>query len=165
MEVVLQKMKPQEARLPLLIIGLTEEVKGDPSEMMLTGPLAKLAESVIELGDFKGAKGETALVYSIGKGSAERVLYVGFGKKTELTAERVRETLGEAARRARDLGVEAVGISLTHLQRGGLSPNDAAEAAVESFIMGSFKDPYHKTQGLDKFKQVKELHLLSPYST
>ena len=74
MEVVLQKMKPQEARLPLLIIGLTEEVKDDPSEMMLSGPLAKLAESVMELGDFKGAKGESALVYSIGKGSAERVL-------------------------------------------------------------------------------------------
>jgi leucyl aminopeptidase len=91
-------------------------------------------------------------------------MYVGFGKKTELTAERVRETLGEAARRARDLGVEEVGISLTHLQRGGLSPNDAAEAAVESFIMGGFQDTYQKTQGLDKFRQVKELHLLSPYS-
>jgi len=164
MEVILQKMKPMEARLPLLIIGLTEEVRDDPSEMGLTGPLRDMAERVMELGDFRGAKGESAMVYSTGKGGSERVLYVGFGKKTELTAERVRETLGEAARRARDLGVDAVGVSLTQLQRGGLSPNDAAEAAVESFIMGGFRDPYHKTQGLDKFRQVKELHLLSPYS-
>ena len=164
MEVILQKMKPMEARLPLLIIGLTEEIKGDRSEMRLTGPLGDMAERVMKLGDFKGAKGETALVYTTGKGDSERILYVGFGKKTELTAERVRETLGEAARRARDLGVEAVGVSLTHLERGGLSPNDAAEAAVESFIMGGFQDPYHKTQGLEKFRQVKELHLLSPYS-
>jgi leucyl aminopeptidase len=163
MEVILQKMKPMEARLPLLIIGLTEEAKEDASEMRLTGPLADMAASVMELGDFKGDRGESALVYSLGRVNAERVMYVGFGKKTELTAERVRETLGEAARRARDLGVEAVGVSLTHLQLGGLSPNDAAEAAVESFIMGGFKDPYHKTQGLDKFRQVKELHLLSPY--
>jgi leucyl aminopeptidase len=164
MEVVLQKMKPMEARVPLLIIGLTEEVKDDPSEMRLTGPLGDMAERVIRLGDFKGARGEATLVYTTGEGDSERVMYVGFGKKTELTAERVRETLGEAARRARDLGVEEVGISLTHLQRGGLSPNDAAEAAVESFIMGGFQDTYHKTQGLDKFRQVKELHLLSPYS-
>ncbi len=164
MEVVLQKMKPMEARVPLLIIGLTEEIKDDLSEMRLTGPLGDMAERVIRLGDFKGARGEATLVYTTGEGDSERVMYVGFGKKTELTAERVRETLGEAARRARDLGVEEVGISLTHLQRGGLSPNDAAEAAVESFIMGGFQDTYHKTQGLDKFRQVKELHLLSPYS-
>jgi len=163
MEVILHKMKPMEARLPLLVIGLIEEAVKNPGEMRLTGPLADIAVSVIELGDFKAARGEVALVYSLGRVNAERVMYVGFGVKAELTAERVRETLGEVARRARDLGVEAVGVSLTHLQLGGLSPNDAAEAAVESFLMGSYNEPYHKTQGLEKFRQVKELHLLSPY--
>ena len=164
MEIILHKTTPVEARLPLLVIGLIEEVKENPSNMRLTGPLADMAESVIQLGDFKGAKGDLALLYSLGRVNSKRVMFVGFGKKAELTADRVRQSLGEAARRARELGVEAVGISLTQLALGGLSPNDAAEAAVESCLMGSFHDPFHKTQGLDKFKQVKELHLYSPYA-
>ena len=164
MEIVLHKMRPMEARLPLLVVGLVEEAVRSPSERRLTGPLAELANSIIELGDFKGAKGELALVYSLGMVNAERVLFIGFGKKVELTAERVRECLGDVARRARELGVESVGVSLVHLTLGGLSPNDAAEASVESFLMGSFHEPFHKTQGLDKFKQVKELHLISPYA-
>ena len=87
MEVILHKMKPMEARLPLLVIGLIEEAVKNPGEMRLTGPLADMAVSVIELGDFKAARGEVALVYSLGRANAERVMYVGFGVKATVDVE------------------------------------------------------------------------------
>jgi leucyl aminopeptidase len=161
MEIEVKQAKLAELHLPLLLIGLTEESKEKEGDLKLTGTMKKIAQSVITLGDFKATSGEHALLYSNGKVLSERMMLLGLGKKSELTQDGLRATLGDASRMIRDIGVEELGVSLPHLAHGGLSEAEAAEIAAEAFVMGSFSDPYQKTRDLDKFKAIKKLHLIT----
>ncbi len=165
MNIEVKKVKLTEAKLPLLLIALTEEAKEKEAHLKLTGALKKMAKGVIEIGDFKATKGESTLLYSNGKIPSERIMLLGLGKQGEINQEMLRATLGEASRRIRDLGVEKLGVSLSHLTQGKLTEEAAAEIAAEAFIMGSFSDPFHKTKDLDKFKAIKELHLITQKDT
>jgi leucyl aminopeptidase len=89
------------------------------------------------------------------------VLLVGLGRPEKLTVEVVRKALGAASRKARDLGVKKIGVSLDHLSRGSLDVYDVAEAAVESLMMGSYQNLHYQTKDLDKFKQFEELVVFS----
>ncbi len=165
MKIDVNEVKLMEAKLPLLLIALTEEAKEKETHLKLTGSLKKMAKSVIELGDFNATKGESTLLYSNGKIPSERIMLLGLGKRTEINLEMLRATLGEISRKIRDLGVEKLGVSLLHLTQGKLTEEAAAEVATEAFIMGSFSDPFYKTKDLDKFKAIKELHLITQKKT
>jgi leucyl aminopeptidase len=154
-----------EVQLPLLLVGLTEEAKEKGANLKLTGAMKKMAQSVIGLGDFKATKGEHSLLYSNGKTRSERIMLLGLGKRAEITPDQLRATLGSASRVIRDLGVEKLGVSLPNLTQGALSEEAVAEIVAEAFIMGSFSDPFHKTKDLDKFKAIKELHLITQKDT
>ncbi len=160
MNVDVIKVQLSDAKYPLVLIGVTEEATKENRELKLSGTLKKLAENIISLGDFKATRGEYALLYSQGKIAAERIMLIGLGKKTEVTAEKLRQMLGEASRRIRDLGVDELGLSLIHIKHGKLGEAELSEIATEAFIMGSFNDPYHKTKELEKYKSLKSLHLI-----
>jgi leucyl aminopeptidase len=117
---------------------------------------------VIALGDFTGKKGETSLIYTRGAVPADRVLLVGLGESEKLTVEGVRKTIGGVSRKARDLGVGKVGVSLPHISRGVLDDYEAAEAVAEAFVMGSHQNIHYQTKDLDKFKHIEELVVFGP---
>jgi hypothetical protein len=81
MNIEVKEVKLTEAKLPLLLIALTEEAKEKEAHLKLTGALKKMAKAVIELGDFKATKGESTLLYSNGKIPSERIMLLGLGKK------------------------------------------------------------------------------------
>ncbi len=162
MKLDVKNIRLAEAQLPLLLIGLTEEAMEKGANLKLTGAMKKMAQGVIELGDFKATRGEHSLLYSIGKIKSERIMLLGLGKRAEITSDQLRATLGGASRVIRDLGVEKLGVSLHTLTQGELSEESAAEIVAEAFIMGSFSDPFHKTKDLDKFKAIKELREYRP---
>ncbi len=155
MKTVVVRKKPEEVDAPILVIGVPED------SAQLPPVIQGMVKDVMDLGDFKGKKGEHTLIYTQGRLPAKRVMLVGLGDAASHDAENLRYVLGEASRRIRDLGVEAVAVSLEHVA-GSLDHGDAAEALVESFILGGFKDPYYKTRELDEFKAVKELQIVSP---
>jgi leucyl aminopeptidase len=165
MKLDVKNIKLTEAQLPLLLIGLTEEAKEKGANLKLTGAMKKMAHCVIGLGDFKATQGEHSLLYSNGKIHSERIMLLGLGKRAEITPDKLRATLGSASRVIRDLGVEKLGVSLPNLTQGALSEEAVAEIVAEAFIMGSFSDPFHKTKDLDKFKAIKELHLITQKET
>jgi len=155
MKTAIVKKKPEEVDAPLLVIGVTE------GSAKLPPVIQGLVKDVMDLGDFRGKKSEHALIYTQGRLPAKRLMLVGLGDAESHDAESLRNVLGEASRWIRDLGVEIVAVSLEHVA-GSLDPGDAVEALVQAFILGSFKDPYHKTRELDEFKAVKELQIVSP---
>jgi leucyl aminopeptidase len=161
MQVAAQKSEVSEIQVPAILIGVSEEAGEDDLVQGIQEPLRNMIEDVISLGDFQGKKGETSLIYTRGAIPADRVLLVGLGRPEKLTVEEVRKTLGAASRKARDLGVKKVGVSLDHLSRGSLDAYDVAEAAVESLIMGSYQNLHYQTEDLDKFKQFEELVVFS----
>jgi leucyl aminopeptidase len=161
MQVAAQKSEVSEIQVPAILIGVSEEAGEDDLVQGIQEPLRNMIEDVISLGDLQGKKGETSLIYTRGAIPADRVLLVGLGRPEKLTVEEVRKTLGAASRKARDLGVKKVGVSLDHLSRGSLDAYDVAEAAVESLIMGSYQNLHYQTEDLDKFKQFEELVVFS----
>ena len=161
MKTFVNVVKLTEAKYPILLIALTEEIKERETSLKLSGAMKRIAKKVVDMGDFKGTRGESTLLYGNGKSPSDRIMLLGLGKKADLTEENLRATLGEVSRKIRDLGVENVGVSLPHLAQGKLTEAEATEVATEAFILGSFNDPYHKTKDLDKFKSIKELHLIT----
>ncbi|MGC9779722.1 MAG: leucyl aminopeptidase [Candidatus Heimdallarchaeota archaeon] len=144
---------------PLLIIGGIEKAKDD--SLIIKDPLGKIIKDIIDLEDFKGESGKLIFAYTHGKLPAKRLLLMGLGKEEDLTAESIRKAFGDASRKARDLGVKKIAISLDHFLRNKLDLVDVTEAIVQGLIMGSFQNLKYKTKKLDKFKHLKELTLVS----
>jgi leucyl aminopeptidase len=161
MKVMAEKSELTEINVPLVLVGVSKEAKEDSLIEGIQGPLGKMIRDVIALGDFTGKKGETSLIYTRGVVPAERVLLVGLGESDKLTIEGVRETLGGVSRKARDLGVGKVGVSLLHITRRALDEAEAAEAVAEAFVMGSYQNIHYQTKDLDKFKKIEELVVFS----
>ena len=161
MKTIIKKQSLVDVDSPLLLIGFTEEA-AESTDLGLPPPLRELAQVVVRLGDFKGKKGDEAVVYTQGKAKPSRLMLVGLGKEEGLTAEVLRETLGEVSRKIRDMEVGTVGVSLEHAAQRKLDTVEATEAVVTAFVLGSYSDPQFKTLDLDKFKHIKELHVVSP---
>jgi leucyl aminopeptidase len=151
MKTSIVKKKLEEVDAPILVLGVAE------GSAKLPTVIQRLVKDIMDLGDFRGKKGEHTLIYTQGRVPTKRLKLIGLGDPESHDAENLRNILGEASRRIRDLGVETVAVSLEHVA-GNMDPGDAAEA----FILGGFKDPYHKTRELDEFKAVKELQIVSP---
>jgi len=149
-------------QIPLILIGVTKEAGEDGLVDALQDSPGELIKGVISLGDFTGKKGQTSLIYTQGAIPAERVLLVGLGEPDKLTVEGIRKTLGGVSRKARDLGVGRVGVSLDHFAREDLDAYEVAEAVAEAFVMGSHQNIHYQTKDLDKFKHIEELVVFSP---
>ena len=144
--------------IPLVLIGVLEEAKEDPH---ISG-LIEAARNVIEHGDFKGKNGDISLIYTQGAISPQRILLVGLGKKEKLTVEVIRQIVGNASRKVRDLDVGRVAIFLDSFARDVLESTETTEALVQGMIMGSFQNIAYRTKNLEKYKKIEELIIFSP---
>ncbi len=157
MKVIFQKTNLNDFETPLVFIGVLEEAKEDPHFTELT----TAAQKIIEHGDFKGKQGDLSLVYTNGAIKAERILLVGLGKKEKLTAESIRQVVGTASRKARDLDVKEISIFLDSFSRGVVEITETTEALVQGMIMGSFQNIAYRTKNLEKYKTIEELTIIS----
>ena len=120
-----------------------------PSDRSLE-PLAELdrtAGGVLDmafaLGDFKGRSGERILAYATGDSQGarrpgpRRVLFLGVGASSDITAETTRSAAGRACRAAEDLRASSVALCLTQLA----SDVDArwVQAAAEGIVLASWR--------------------------
>jgi leucyl aminopeptidase len=156
MELVVKKVSLEESEIPLMMVGFTEENITSPPEH-----LRRAVETLASLGDFKGEKGESTLIYPESM-ETPRVLMVGMGKGSEVDLETIRRVTGSSSRIAQNTGVKHAGIYLPSFVTGSLKRQDVAEALIQSFIMGSYSESYYKTKDLEKIKQVEELTLFDP---
>ncbi len=153
-----KKIQINEFDIPLVLVGVLEEAKGD----VFISDINEEAGNVVELGDFKGKNGDLSLIYTKGTISPKRLLLIGLGKQEKLTVETVREAVGDASRKARDLDVKKLGIYLDSFARDKLELTETTEALVQGIIMGSFQNIVYRTKNLDKYKKIEELIIFSP---
>jgi len=158
MNVNFQKINLNGFETPLVLIGVLEAAKEDPS----TSGLIEVAKEVIEKGDFHGKIGDLSLLYSQGDIRAERILLVGIGNKDKLSPESIRKAVGIASRTARDLDVKKVSIFLDSFSRDVVEVTEATEALVQGMMMGSFQNLAYRTKNLEKYKHIEELTIISP---
>ncbi|MHC4687599.1 MAG: M17 family peptidase N-terminal domain-containing protein, partial [Planctomycetota bacterium] len=97
-ELKTRKVDFDKCKTDLLVVGHFSDAKGlDKINRLLNSKLDGSIERVIELGDFKGKEGTSAIVYGNGQIGAERVLLVGLGEKKKSTLDTIRKAAANAA--------------------------------------------------------------------
>jgi leucyl aminopeptidase len=132
MKVLATRADALEHATPLLVLGGWEDE-----------PLAATVAALAEDGDWSGKFKHTLLLYPHGSLPARRILLLGLGKRSALTASRLREVAAVAAQFARDLKVERFAFELPTAD--GLALADAAQAVVEGSVLGLYRFHRYKT--------------------
>ncbi|MHC4941555.1 MAG: leucyl aminopeptidase [Planctomycetota bacterium] len=79
----------------------------------------------------------------------KQVILVGLGKIEELSIERCRQAGGKAAKEAYQAGAQVLALAIEDEAAKLLTPSDAAQAAAEGILMGSYICKNHKTSPPD----------------
>jgi len=143
---------------PLLVVGCYEDSPDDDAllvscDAMLGGGLSAIRNSR----EFTGKLNKTKLVHTLGRLPAERLLLVGLGKRAELTAERVRQAAGSAAKAVRATGVTSVA---TVLHRPAAVGARSLAASLDGYLLGSYGFDFYKTSPIEE-ASVEELIILA----
>ena len=127
----------QEVEADAVVVNLLEGVTAPGGataavDRALEGRIAR----ILAAGDFRGRLGETLVLYTDGRIPSPRVILVGLGPEASFNAEKVRHAAAAAAQRARELRVRRLATVIHGAGRGGLSPQEAAQATVEGTLLG-----------------------------
>src|SRR5262245_39872417 len=101
------------------------------ADRALGGALGELESS----GEFRGEKGELALVHTRGARSAKRLLLAGLGPAEGVDLERIRVASAAAARRARAIRVKNIAFLLPE-PPAGADLSRTAQAVTEAALFG-----------------------------
>jgi len=157
MQVNTKKADIQNIDVPLVILGFFEEAKND----LMLKEIQDIIGDVVELGDFTGKESKTTIIYTKGTIPSKRVMLVGLGNEEKFSLETIRKVMGNISRKARDLDVKNIGVSLNHLMRNKFSVINTSEAIVQSLIMGSFQNLDYRTENLEKYKHLEKILVFS----
>ncbi len=119
------------------------------------GVIAKAMKS----GDFTGKSGQLLGLYPTA-GRLTRLLVVGLGDAKDLNLDRLRQTAGRAITQARGMGLKSVACVVLGAGKGGIDPDDAAQAVVEGAMLGNYVFGEYLTQDKDRKRQVKTFTLV-----
>ena len=105
--------------------------------------LCKLLEGdigrMIQLGDFKGKEGTSAIFYTNGRIAPNRVLIMGLGEKKKATVDTVRKAAATAANKAVGMKIERLSLALHRAVEPKLDLETAARAIAEGTFLGSYR--------------------------
>ncbi len=121
---------------PALIIGCWEEAPvADPLLIMLDGALAGGITTIYPQAERLGKLGRVSTIATCGRLATQRLVVVGLGKKTEITAERVRRSAAAAIQAVRSLGISECAVALQNMPE---LPKDSAALVVEGAVLGNY---------------------------
>ncbi|MBI3090261.1 MAG: leucyl aminopeptidase [Candidatus Tectomicrobia bacterium] len=111
-------------------------VSGEAAE--LDARSGGLIRGVLERGDFSGKEGEELVLYLPPAARAGRAILIGLGKAEGFTLEKVREASARLAAAAARLKVPQLALSIPGRQRLIAGIGEAAQAAVEGMLLGTY---------------------------
>lgn len=124
---------PLESQIPCLVLPVFqgEDLSGDAAT--LNDKLNGLVAQIIAEDGFKGAVGDTRLVYTQGAIEAPRVLLLGVGKRDKFSLEKWRRAVSKASKAARAAKKSTFALALP---KSDFSTVELAGAATEAAILG-----------------------------
>jgi len=139
----------------LLLIPCCEGEPALPGDARpLTKPLAPLLADRGDRGEFTGKANQLSLADSQGVSAAKRLLLVGLGKRSAVTAETLRQAMGKAAGLIKTLGVPHVAVPLFGSGLGKLTPAAAAQVQAEGLLLGLYDFNLYKTEAKPPVKPL-----------
>ena len=152
MNIAVTATQLHEIETQLLAIGLHQEAGSLPQAVAaLDQALNGALQALLDEGDFKGDKGESALYYTRGAVGCKRVLLVGLGEKKQPDVDLWRQASAKAAQRAQKLGLGEFSFCIVD----SLEIMQTAQAIVEGAVLGSYVFAVHKTD-LEEIKPAPE---------
>ncbi|MHA1384752.1 MAG: leucyl aminopeptidase [Candidatus Helarchaeota archaeon] len=145
----------------ILIIGIYEKYE-DLNTLIdkLDSKLEGFISEIKDLGDFTGKMGEISIVYTHNKLPAKRILFIGLGKKENLTYEIIRRVSGILVKKVRSMGIKKYKIWLIGFDKAELNIEEIGQAIAEGTLLGNYRLLTHKTQKLDDIKVIDLLTIV-----
>ncbi len=142
MDLRVQQGSVTDIKTPLLVVNLFEGVTQPGGatgavDAALDGQISRL----IADGEITGEAASVHVIHNSGHASlkADRVAVVGLGKQAEFEPETVRVAAALAARKARDLKLDAFATIVHGAGVGGLDLDDAGRATIESSVLSLYR--------------------------
>ncbi|MBN1818375.1 MAG: leucyl aminopeptidase [Sedimentisphaerales bacterium] len=130
---------PFSVKTDLLAVGVFEDQItsfGRALDKKLKGSI----EKICKLGDFKGQRKQSVLLYTDGKIGAKRLLLVGLGEKEKSEIDVVRNAAALSAKRAVDLKAAAVAVSIHQdLDKRKFNYEILSRAITEGIFFGGYR--------------------------
>ncbi|GAB6935946.1 cytosol aminopeptidase [Calditerricola yamamurae] len=104
----------------------------------------RIAE-LMALKEVRGKFGEVTILHNWGKIPARRTIVLGLGKEEKLTLEKIRDAFGIAARKARDVGVHHLTLTVLENHDKKWNPVDVVQSLVEGVLLGTYRYQGYKT--------------------
>jgi leucyl aminopeptidase len=101
-------------------------------------------------GEFTGKPKQQAILHTLGRLQAKKVVLIGLGNPDKLTLEGLRQAAGSAAQYTRSLGATTMATTIDDTERAHLHRSDAAQAVVEAMILALYRFDKFKTEENDR---------------
>ena len=114
-----------------------------------------LAEEAKKFEEFHGKKDEELTLYNPAGTQADRVLFIGLGKRAELDPEKLRAFSGKAVKSSIKNGLKDIVIGTPYSNRLSISEKDLLTALLEGACLGNHVfDRYKKEKKLTPLKSI-----------
>jgi leucyl aminopeptidase len=163
MEIKVKKGKIESEATEVLVLTHFEDEKSLPSELQsVDKALGGLIKGLLTSGEFRAKHLETSLLHTQERLPARRILLIGLGKRKEFQPEKVRQAIGRAACRVRELGAKSflTSIPAGQMIKGSLSA--PAQVLVEGAVLGLYQFSVYRTESREEIKEVKEMVIVEP---
>ncbi len=117
---------------------------------------------LLRSGEFGGKSGQTALIHTLGRIPAKRVLLVGLGKKREAQLDTIRQALGTVAKRVTQVGARSFATPVQGEGLPGFSTAQLAQAMVEGAILGVYRFTEYRSDDQEAAKGLARLTIVEP---
>lgn len=140
MELCVVNQPIQEVPTDAVIVSLFEGVTVPTgATAAVDQALGGAIHQMIAAGDFRGRKNETAVLYTLGRLPARKVVLVGLGKAEDLDAERIRQAAAAGVRKAHETGAQTVATAVHGAGAGQVEARAAAQACAEGIVLGLYE--------------------------
>lgn len=141
-DVQLKTLKAEvvDCKSDLLVLGHFSDTKGlDRACKDLDKRLDGVLSRLIELGDFKGKEGTSAVVYGNDSVGAKRIFLVGLGEKKKATLHTIRKAAANAASKAVSMKAKSLGLVFHRVWGGRFELSLVARVMAEGVFLGSYR--------------------------
>ena len=163
MKINVVSREPTTLKNACRIVGVFENGKLAGSAAAIDKASGGSVRKLIERGDFVGELGQSALLHDIKGAKAERVLLVGFGKRTALDANKWRTAVKAMAKNL--LGTKASS-AITDIPFAinckELKPSDACEQLCQLLYAASYRFAGHSRQKQPSVAALDQLSIVAP---
>lgn len=162
MNIKISSSNPSTQSIDLLIVPVFE---GRVSQFKEFSALDRDIQDAAKRENFSGKNGQTLVLYTQGKIEPYKVLFIGLGKKEELTQYQFRVSIAKASRAAKSIKAVSIGVYLHNDMSSLFTSQILAQAVTESIILSTYKFMTYKSDESKKSeREIESVFIFSSAS-